>query len=72
MTQRKARHESHVWREEAGSLEQTMVDCQQQVAQTLGERRLERIGLLMLPVEMARFFLQKAKASLCRPSGGRL
>lgn len=59
-------------KEEAGSIEQTMVDCQQQMAQTSGERLLERAGLLMLPAEMARFFLQKAKASLCRPSGGSL
>lgn len=59
-------------KEEAGSLEQMMVDCQQQVTQTSGERPLERTGLLMLLAETARFFLQKAKANLGRLSGGSL
>lgn len=57
-------------KEDAGSLELTMVECQQHVAQTSRERPLERTGLLMLPAELASFFLQKAKGTLCRLSGG--
>lgn len=48
-----------------------MVDYQQQLAQTSGERPLGRAGLLMLPREITRFFLQKAKANPCRPPRGK-